>query len=103
MQSHEFQKCSSCLKRGKGGGGGFNCRSVDRWLLSESIVSTTCLSAESPGWNRLSDKEMKATGLRIEGRNGKRLFFFFFSSVKMTNMSQYQNDFGIDSIGSAVA
>lgn len=86
------------------GGKGFNCRSVDRWLLSESIVGTTCLSAESPGWNRLSDKETKAMGLRIEGRNGKRLFLsFFFSSVKMTNTSQYQNDFGIDNIGSAVA
>lgn len=67
--------------------------------VRESFVGTTCLSPESPGWNRLLDKEAEATALWIEGRNGKRLFF---SSVKMTNMSQYQNDFGIDIIGSAV-
>lgn len=34
----------------------------DCWLLSESFVGATCLSAESSGWNRLSDKEPKATG-----------------------------------------
>lgn len=48
-------------------------------------------------------KRRRRRGLGLKGGIEIDCFFFFFSSVKMTNTSQYQNDFGIDSIGSAVA
>lgn len=51
------------LYGGGGGGGNDEIAGVrSRCLLSESFVGTTCLSAESPGWSRLSDKEPEATG-----------------------------------------
>lgn len=56
--------------------------------VRESFVDTTCLSPESPGWNRLLDKEAEATGLRIEGRNGKRLFFFLSQDDQHVSISK---------------
>lgn len=89
-------------------GGGkkrLNCGSAGPLAAFGVLLSALlCLSAESPGWNRLSDKEPEAIGgLGLKREMERDCRHPPTSPVKMTNMSQYQNDLGIDGIGSSLA
>lgn len=67
-----------------------------QWFRLETLVAVTSLAPEShralsvPGWNRpknrLSDKELKATGGLGLKKGTEREIFFLPSAGKMTNI-----------------
>lgn len=104
------QRFSSCLLLlFETGGKGFKKRDSIAGVQTDGCFRSPLSALRVYRQNRLDGtgswiKRRRRRGLGLKGGMERDCFFFsFFSSVKMTNTSQYKNDFGIDSIGSAVA